>query len=73
MTPKMPRRIKSNGWKKGKLISLEEVAKRLFMDESTIRYHFIRGRLVGFKNGMWWFTLESVETFEKYLKIRNRR
>ncbi|WP_353933321.1 hypothetical protein WJM97_22785 (plasmid) [Okeanomitos corallinicola TIOX110] len=74
MTPKMPRRIKCNGFKKGNLLSLEDVAKRLFFDESTVRYHFIRRRLVAFRNnGVWWFTEESVTNFEKYLKVRNSK
>ncbi|TAE54905.1 MAG: hypothetical protein EAZ76_08000 [Nostocales cyanobacterium] len=69
MTPKMPRRIKCNGFKEGNLLSLKDVAKRLFFDESTVRYHFIRRRLVGFRNnGVWWFTEDSVKSFENYLK-----
>lgn len=72
MTPKMPRRIKCNGVKQGRLVSLQDVSKRLFFDESTVRYHFIRRRLVGFRNnGVWWFTEESVKNFEKYLKVNN--
>ncbi|NET03082.1 MAG: hypothetical protein F6K61_21555 [Sphaerospermopsis sp. SIO1G1] len=68
----MPNRIKCNGFKEGKLISLSEVSKRLFFDESTVRYHFIRGRLKGFRNnGVWWFTEESVENLQKYLEARN--
>lgn len=71
MTRKLSRYEKSRGFKNEPLYTVKESCKILNMDESTLRYHFHRRRLVSFKiNGKRFYTQDSVKTFLNYLKFQ---
>ncbi|WP_413176517.1 helix-turn-helix domain-containing protein [Anabaena azotica] len=71
MSRRLSRYEKARGYRNEPLYTVKETVKILNMDESTLRYHFHRKRLLSFKmNGKRFYTQDSVKTFLNYLKMQ---
>lgn len=58
---------------KNPYISLPETCKRLYMTESSVRYHINAGRLKAFKSGgKWWICEADVSNWVNIQKATGR-
>jgi excisionase family DNA binding protein len=57
-----------------KYLSIKDVAQKLFVDESTVRYWISKRNIEAYRsNGRWFILADSVKVFEQFIKFRNRQ